>query len=151
MVAIVLYREYGANLLASLRGRTLDPTTLTVEDESSLIVIDRLVESDDERDVRLGLDILTVAQHPALHPRLEQLAVDDRVNVRTDALARLRDLAPHLAAEAARAGLDDPSPEVRAACVRVLGAAGDPSDVRGDPGAVGRCRPGGAASRWPSP
>ena len=42
---------------------------------------------------------------------------------------RLRHLAPHLAADAARAGLDDPSPEVRAACVRVLGAAGDPSDV----------------------
>ena len=104
VVATMLYREYGANLLASLRGRTLDPATLTVEDESSLIVIDRLVESDDERDVRLGLDILTVAQHPALHARLEQLAVDDRVNVRKDALERLRLLAPHLAAEAARAG-----------------------------------------------
>ena len=129
MVAVVLYREYGASLLASLRGRTLDATTLTVEDESSVIVIDRLVESPDERDVRLGLDILAVAQHPALHAKLEQLTVDDRVNVRTDALARLRDLAPHLAAEAARVGLEDPSHHVRAACVRVLGAAGDRSDV----------------------
>ena len=64
VVAGILYRDYGANLLASLRGRTLDPANLTVDDESTVVVIDRLVESDDERDVRLGLDILTVAQHP---------------------------------------------------------------------------------------
>ncbi|MET0901765.1 MAG: hypothetical protein ABWZ52_00865, partial [Acidimicrobiales bacterium] len=128
-VAMVLYRSYGANLLASLRGRTLDPAMLTVDDESNLVVIDRLVESEDERDVRLGLDILAVAQHPALQLRLEQLAVDGRVNVRKDVLDRLRLLAPHLAAEAARTGLADPSPDVRAASVRVLGAAGAPSDA----------------------
>ena len=66
VVAVLLYREYRSNLLANLRGRTLDPADLAVEDESSLIAIDRLVESDDERDVRLGLDILTIAEHPEL-------------------------------------------------------------------------------------
>ena len=66
VVAVLLYREYRVNLLANLRGRTLDPADLTVEEESSLIAIDRLVESDDERDVRLGLDILTIAEHPEL-------------------------------------------------------------------------------------
>jgi HEAT repeat protein len=129
VVATLLYREYGANLLAGLRGRTLDPASLTVDDESTIIVIDCLVESDDERDVRLGLDILTVAQHPELHARLEQLAIDERVTVRTDALERLRDAAPSLAATAARVGVDDPSPAVRAASVRVLAAAHEPSDV----------------------
>ncbi|MFL6204870.1 MAG: hypothetical protein ACJ739_05925 [Acidimicrobiales bacterium] len=128
VVATVLYRTYGSSLLASLRGRTLDASTLAVEDESSLGVIDRLVGSPDERDVRLGLDILTVAQHPGLHPRLERLAADERVGVRTDVLARLRHVAPHQAARAARDGLRDPSPAVRAACVRVLGAAGDEED-----------------------
>ena len=127
--AVLLYRDYGPNLLASLRGRTFDHSTLTVDDESSLLVIDRLVESADERDVRLGLDILTVAQHPGLHARLEQLALDGRVNVRTDALERLREVAPRLAADAARVGLADRSPSVRAASVRVLGAVGSGEDV----------------------
>ncbi len=71
VVATMLFRAYRANLLANLRGRTLDPADLSIEDENSLIVIDRLLESDDERDVRLGLDILTVAEHPELATRLD--------------------------------------------------------------------------------
>ena len=43
VVAMLLYREYRTNLLESLRGRILDPADLAVEDESSLIAIDRLV------------------------------------------------------------------------------------------------------------
>ena len=123
VVAILLYRQYRVNLLANLRGRTLDPTELTVEGESSLIAISRLVESADERDVRLGLDLLTIAEHPELPLRLERLVADERVNVRTDALERLSELAPQMAAAAARDGLDDPSAPVRAASIRVLGAA----------------------------
>ena len=97
---------------------------------AACIAIDRLVESDDERDVRLGLDILTIAQHPELPARLQRLVVDDRVNVRTDALERLVRLAPEMAAAAARDCLDDPSPDVRAASIRVLGAAGSPATSR---------------------
>ena len=129
VVAVLLYREYRVNLLANLRGRTLHAADLNVDDESSLVVIDRLVESDVERDVRLGLDILTIAQHPGLPARLERLVVDKRVSVRTDALERLVQVAPQMAALAARQGLDDPSPEVRAASLRVLGAGRDPSDL----------------------
>ena len=119
------------NLLANLRGRTLDPADLTVEGESSLIAIDRLVESDDERDVRLGLDILTIAQHPELPARLQRLVVDERVSVRTDALERLVQLAPHMAADggARRASTIRP-PDVRAASIRVLGAARSPVGPR---------------------
>ncbi len=129
VVAILLAREYRVSLLANLRGRTLEPTALTIGDESSLVVIDRLVGSDDERDVRLGLDILTVAQHPQLPVRLQRLVTDDRVSVRTDALERLVLLAPHMAAAAAREGLGDSSVTVRAACLRVLGAAAEPPDL----------------------
>ena len=131
VVAVLLYREYRVNLLANLRGRTLDPADLTVEEESSLLAIDRLVESGDERDVRLGLDILTIADHPELPERLEHLVADERESVRSDALERLVQVAPHAAAAAARAGLDDPSAGVRAASVRALGAAGEPSDLAG--------------------
>ena len=123
VVAVLLYREYRVSLLASLRGRTLDPADLNIHDQSSLIVIDRLVESADERDVRLGLDILTIARHPELPARLQRLLVDERVIIRTDALERLVLLAPHLAADAARDGLGHPAPAVRAASIRVLGAA----------------------------
>ena len=61
--------------------------------------------------------------------RLERLVVDERVNVRTDALERLVALAPDMAAAAARDGLYDQSPHVRAASIRVLGAAGSASDL----------------------
>jgi hypothetical protein len=129
VVAIFVYREYRVNLIANLRGRTLKPADLTAEDGSSLIVIDRLVESEDERDVRLGLDILTIARHPELAARLQRLVDDDRVSVRTDALERLVQVAPRLATDAARKGLGHPSPDVRAASVRVLGAARQPLDL----------------------
>ena len=39
--------------------------------------------------MRLGLDILTIAEHPELAARLQRLVVDERVSVRTDALERL--------------------------------------------------------------
>jgi len=129
VVAVLLYREYRVNLLANLRGRTLDPAELTVAEESSLIAIDRLVESDDEGDVRLGLEILTMAKHPELAATLERLVTDHRERVRAEALARLVVVAPEAAAAAARHALDDPVAEVRAASLRVLGAARDPADL----------------------
>ena len=43
VVAVLLYREYRVNLLANLRGRTLHTADLAVEEESSLIAIDRLI------------------------------------------------------------------------------------------------------------
>ena len=128
VVAILTYRAYRVSLLASLRGRALDPADLTVDDEAGLLAIERLVASPDERDVRLGLDILTIAQHPRLADRLQDLAEDDRVGVRTDALERLVQVAPRIAADAARSGLSATHPDVRAAAIRVLGSAGDPAD-----------------------
>ena len=129
VVAILLYREYRVNLLANLRGRTLHAGDLAVEEESSLLAIDRLVGSDDERDVRLGLDILTRAHHPELAARLLILTADARPRVRTDALRRLEAIDPGSAAAPARTLLDDPDPEVRAASIRCLGAHGSPADL----------------------
>ncbi|MBK5287721.1 MAG: hypothetical protein JJE46_04560 [Acidimicrobiia bacterium] len=89
VVAVLAYQEYRVSLLANLRGRTLEQSDLTLEGEGSLLAIDRLVDSDDERDVRLGLDILARADHPELVPRLRRLLDDGRINVRTDARDRL--------------------------------------------------------------
>jgi len=129
VVAILLYRAYRVNLLANLRGRTLHAADLTVEEESSLIAIDRLIGSADERDVRLGLDILTRAAHPELAERLRRLTADDRAGVRTDALQRLAAVDPPAAAATACALLDDPSSAVRAAAIRCLGTGGSPDEL----------------------
>ncbi|HVJ96574.1 MAG TPA: HEAT repeat domain-containing protein, partial [Acidimicrobiia bacterium] len=128
LTAVLLYREYRTNLLASLRVRALDTEDVTMAAESGRLVIDRLVHSSDERDVRLGLEILEQQQHPELREQLERLIVDERVRVRADALDRLLRLAPDVAATAARDGLADPSADVRAASLRVLGTVRDPSD-----------------------
>ena len=129
VVVALLYRAYRVNLLASLRKRTLDPEELTVDGVNALTVAHRLIESEEERDVRLGLDILTIDRHPALSPTLERLVADAREGVRIDVLERLVQLDPQAAAAAAREGLNDPCPSVRAACVHALGSARDPSDL----------------------
>ncbi len=130
VVAILVHRGYRVSLLASLRYRTLDPATLSIDDANSLHLIDRLIESDDWRDVRVGLDTLTAAQHPELADRLHRLATrDDRVPARVDALERLLHVDGERAASAARAGLGHPSADVRAACVRALGEVPEPGDL----------------------
>jgi HEAT repeat protein len=129
VVAVLLYRAYRENLLANLRGRTLAPADLPVEEESSLIAIDRLIGSDDERDVWLGLDLLTSAHHPGLPAELERLVVDERENVRIDALERLVALSPAAAADAARRSVDDPSSKMRSSSIRALGATGVLEDL----------------------
>ena len=92
-------------------------------------VVDRLLDSDDERDVRLGLDVLTIAHHPDLAGRLLRLALDDRVGLRSDALNRLVVVDPAPARRIARGGLDHPDAGIRAASLRALGLVGDPSDL----------------------
>ncbi len=128
-VAIAVYREYRTNLLANLRHRTLDPAELSIDDAGTHEVIERLLDSADERDVRLGLDVLTIAHHPDLAGRLQQLALDDRVGVRSDSLDRLVAVDPAPARLIARGGLDHANPGVRAAGLRALGRVGDPSDL----------------------
>ena len=129
IVAMSMYRGYRFNLIANLRHRSLDPTELSIEGASTLAAIHRLIDSSDERDVRLGLDTLTSAQHPDLVTRLQALARDERVGVRCDVLERLVHVDAPAAAAAARDGLRHTDPEVRETSVRVLGATGVASDL----------------------
>jgi hypothetical protein len=117
------------NLLANLRRRSLDPAELVVDDANTLAAIDRLIDSDDEREVRLGIETLAAARHAELRSRLERLTADERVGVRSYALDRLLEIDPDAAARAARRGLDHPSPAIRAASVRAIGTTAGPGDV----------------------
>lgn len=128
IVALYMYRDYRVNLLVNLRQRLLDPAELTIEGASTLAAIHRLVDSADERDVRLGLDTLTAAEHPDLSAHLVRLAHDGRVGVRCNALDRLGQIDASAAAMAARHGLNHPSHEIRAASLRTLATSGDGSD-----------------------
>jgi HEAT repeat protein len=129
VVGALLHRSYRAGLLTSLRYRTLDLSILSIDDPGSIAVVDRLLDSDDVRDVRLGLDTLAMAEHPDLPARLERLTIDPRAIVRSDALARLVGVAPERAAAGARRSTDDPDPGVRATAVRVLASVGERSDL----------------------
>jgi len=129
VVGALVYRGYRVSLLANLRHRVLDPAELTIDETSGLELIDRMLESDDERDVRLGLDALDVSGHPEIAARLVRLATGSRIGPRVDALERLMSADPDLAHDAALQGVDAAASEVRAASVRVLGATGGPDDV----------------------
>ena len=126
-VAVLVHRSYRTNLLTSIRFRTLDPAAITIDGANSLAVADRLLESQDPRDIRLGLDTLSFAEHPALADRLVRLTAEGPALVRADALERLARADPALAAVAARRGLDDAEPSMRARSVQVLATAGDSS------------------------
>jgi len=129
VVALCVFRGYRVNLLANLRHRVIDPVELTIDGVHTMTVIDRLLDSDDDRDVRLGLHTLTVAQHPELPKRLERLALHDRATVRSDALDRLVRVDSVIAADAARRGLDHHSAAARAASLRALAIVGMADDV----------------------
>jgi hypothetical protein len=64
--AFLGYRAYGHNLRASFARRDWDPVALLVDDDASRAVLDRLVNSDDIRDVRLAVDVLADAESPRL-------------------------------------------------------------------------------------
>ena len=66
---------------------------------------------------------------PTLPFDCKRLATDERVGVRVDVLERLARVSLPMAAAVARSGLDHESPQVRAASVRTLGAAGGRSDI----------------------
>ncbi|HKY16055.1 MAG TPA: hypothetical protein VJM33_14105 [Microthrixaceae bacterium] len=129
IVALLVFRGYRVSLLANLRHRVLDPSELTLDETSGLELIDRLLDSDDDHDVRLGLDALAASEHPEHVERLVRLATEARPEPRAEALERLVPLEPATAREVAILGLDHPSGAVRVASVRTLAAVGGPADV----------------------
>ena len=147
VVALLVYRGYRVSLLDNLRHRVLDPTELTIDETSGIELIDRLLDSDDERDVGLGLDALNISEHPEMAGRLTRLATGSRVGPRVDALERLVPVDPALAHDASRSGLEHASPEVRSASVRRARRRRGITRHRGGDRLDPRCRRRGASGR----
>ncbi len=114
-VAVLLYREYGSALVRALSRRpTLDGEwAIDCHDPDEAAAMG-LLASGDEREVRLGLELLTAMASPALGAELERLVDDPRSEIRLAALVRL-------------AGSGDPSAcqQLRAQA-RADGASADP-------------------------
>ena len=89
--ALLVYHDYAANLLKTMRRRALGAAELTLDD-ASLGVVERLVASDNLRDVRLALDMLQRAEHPALADELLRLAQSDRPDIQVEALTRIEQI-----------------------------------------------------------
>ena len=128
-VAWSIYAHYRTNLLANLRHRQLEPADLVTDGASVLPVVDRLLASDDDRDVRLGLTALASIAPPDLADRLEAMAIEVRDELHPHVLGHLAETAPERAAIVARAGLDSPRPVVRAAGLTTLAAVGGRHDA----------------------
>jgi hypothetical protein len=136
VVGGLAYVEYRRNLLAGLRDRLLDPGDPAIDGAAGAAIAERLLESDDDGDVWLGVDVLTSADPQAATVALERLARTGRWSVQVEALARLTDRAPEAAAHVARDLLDRSdgartgdtialSTSVRVAAGLALAVAGD--------------------------
>ncbi len=131
VLAVLAYREYGRDLHRAFVRRDWDPTALQVDDEASRAVLEGLLDSDDIRDVRLGLDVLADAGSQLLFPYVVRLISDpdsDRKRLGIEMAARLgdRDLVPNLLTVV----VDRETPgQVRALAVRVATHLGADTDA----------------------
>jgi hypothetical protein len=126
MLAFRAYREYGVNLRGALTRREWDPVALRIDDEASREAVARLLASTDERDVRVGLDVLADAGDRSLRQHVAALLADPEpsrciLGVQATARSLLASLAPELTAIA---GDTTTSPKVRGAAARVAGELG---------------------------
>ncbi len=90
--ALMVYRGYAANLVRSMRRRTLDPTDMILEDAASQKVVERLLGSEAVSDVRLALDMLEGAEYSALPQEVDWLARSGIASIQIEALGRIERL-----------------------------------------------------------
>ena len=91
VAGLLLYSEYARAIVAAFKRRLLPDVPVDLEDEEAAMGLQRLVASDDGRDVRLGLDLLAGTTLPTEQTELTRLAGDARAEVRVPALVRLAD------------------------------------------------------------
>jgi hypothetical protein len=110
-VAVGVYRSYSRALADEVRRRPLVAKDLDVADDD-VAAVRALLQSDDARDVRLGLDLLAGVASSASEVELRQVAEHSDPEVRVRALgqlaatgdARAADAAASLAGDLARSG-----------------------------------------------
>ena len=88
-ISLLVYREYGATLLQTIKRRALGEVALTLTDEASLTAVHQLLQSNQIHEVRLALDILETADHPTLPDQLLSLASHAQPDIQIEALHRL--------------------------------------------------------------
>ncbi len=116
-----MYRHYADSLRQSLRRRALNRAEVTLEDRSSLAVVDRFLHSDDLAQVRLALDVLENADHETVGRRLMALLDRDQPDLRAEALTRIERLRIEAATPSVRRLADqEPDAAARGAAVRAL-------------------------------
>jgi HEAT repeat protein len=113
-------------LLTALKRRILpDEVALTLDDSSSLGVVERLLQSDRWRDVNLGLDLLGHAKSPTLPNHLSRLAQHSDPRLRLEAVNRLaKDPPTNIQTTMQHLALHDPSPVVQGAALAHWGKWG---------------------------
>ncbi|MCE7985160.1 MAG: hypothetical protein DYG89_28640 [Caldilinea sp. CFX5] len=121
-----VYRGYAASLLTVLRTSALQERAaidLNLEDPAALTVVTRLLASDKLPEVRLGLDLLQQAAHPALTAHLPALATSPQPTIQVEALQRIEALRLKAALPAVEKALATTTDEAaKAVALRTLAA-----------------------------
>ncbi|NOX61696.1 MAG: hypothetical protein GXP42_07095 [Chloroflexi bacterium] len=117
------YRNYAAALVKMLHRRVLPEKDLTLDDASTLAVIETMLQSGKLDQVRLALDVLEKSEHEALETSLLNLLKSDVDEIRIEALQRVERLRVLAAAEAVQACLTPETPAlVRKEALQAYGA-----------------------------
>jgi hypothetical protein len=126
--AVLLYGDYARALVVALKHRLLRDAPVDVEHAETAAFLHEMLGSDDERAVRLALDLLPSASEASgEHGELALLADDPRPDVYLPALVRLAETGD-VEAEArlrktVRTLLRDPDSSMRAEALAAIGPA----------------------------
>ncbi len=147
-VAVDVYRSYTRGLADEVRRRSALARDVAITADDDVAAVRALLRSDDARDVRIGLELLTGVDSPASEVELRQLAEHADPEVRVRALAQLAAAGFAGGREGLAALLDDPDPAVRAAALDAVAPAdgADPEIVRRVVAAVEDARIAGRAT-----
>jgi hypothetical protein len=89
LAGVLFYNDYARSIAAALRRRLLADVAPDLGGAETTEALQRLLASDDGRDVALGLDLLAGSSSPVGLTELRRLADDGRPAVRVAALVRL--------------------------------------------------------------
>ena len=125
VAGIVVFRSYRTNLRDGLERRVLTPAALDLDDPVTVREVDRMLASDDQREVWTALT--AIGEHPRRVERLEALAGSADERIASTAFRQLSAL-DHGRAVAAAMGLTRASsPSVRFDAIGLLARHGPPS------------------------
>jgi ATP:ADP antiporter, AAA family len=119
--SVLVYRDYARTLVRSLSRRALNQAELSLEDGSSLAVVERLLQSANIGEVRLALDLLEQADHSTLPAQLAALVERGSAEIQIEALLRIAHHRVTSALPAVERSLRAPAPpQVQGAALRAF-------------------------------